>query len=147
MYFRLFALTFFIIPGLCLGAPGRSPAVEDFVGIELDQTSPTPVGNQALYNLEQDVGKIAIVKTEVTVPKQSSDKILSLDNTYWNISNILGFIIILSLPLISWAMVLNHLRNKASEKSAPNIQVLANYKKERELLQNQKKDNQNKKAS
>lgn len=116
-------------------AQGRKPAVEDFVGIEVDQPQVLPQGTESLYNLEQDLNKLEARKTNPTkqappaeiVPKQPL-----------NISTVFGISIIFGLPLVVWFLVMSHFKKKASLESASNIEVLEKYRKERERKSEEK---------
>ncbi len=122
--------------GLCLlffsavsFAQGRKPAVEDFVGIEIEEAQVTPQGTESLYNLEADLNKLEekkknppaeMAKTQGPAPKP------------WSSAVLFGISLIVGLPLIMWMMVMSHLKKKASVESASNIEVLEKYRKERE---------------
>ena len=127
MLFRAFVLISLAISMTCF-AQGRKPAVEDFVGIEVEQDQVAPQGTESLYNLEQDLNKIndqkkpALTKVEPTL--NSSSK--------WTATNYISLAFILLLPLGIWFMIMNHLKRKASVESASNIEVLEKYRKERE---------------
>jgi hypothetical protein len=108
-------------------AQGRKPAVEDFVGIEVEQDQVAPQGTESLYNLEQDLNKIHEQKDKpaptIAAPAASSG---------WSVTNMVSLAFILGLPVMIWLMIMNHLKRKASVESASNIEVLEKYRKERE---------------
>ena len=122
--------------GLCLllfsaasFAQGRKPAVEDFVGIEIEETQVTPQGTESLYNLEADMNRLeekkknppAKIQAETIAPAKP-----------WSKSTLFGISLVVGLPLLLWLMVMSHLKKKASVESASNIEVLEKYRKERE---------------
>lgn len=108
-------------------AQNRSPAVEDFVGIEVEHPESTPQGTEPLFNFEQDLTKHA--------NNQNRPENLSTTKTpkAWSIFSIIGVTLGLGLPIIIWLMLMGHLRKQASIESASNIEVLEKYRKEREL--------------
>lgn len=101
----------------------RGPAVEDFVGIEMEETSANLHGAELLYNLEQDVNLIAGAQD---TPTQTSQGIQAKP---WTASAIFALITLLGLPLLSWSFALNYFRKKAQFESAANIEILENYRK------------------
>lgn len=129
MHFRLLALTLLLLSGVSL-ANGRSPAVEDFVGIEVDQPHAVPHGAESLFNLEKDIQHIeqAHGKDQLHSPQFNQS-----NNSPVGISSLLAIILILALPAFSLLLVMHHLKQKASKESASNIEVLENYRREREL--------------
>ena len=141
MHFRLFAITLILFSTFAM-ANGRSPAVEDFVGIEMDHGEAAPQGHEALVNLEQEIGKIETVRKDqplTSLPARTPDAIP------WGPTAWIGIFFVLGLPIVSWMMVMNHLREKATRESASNIEVLEKYRKERELAK--KQDEKIRKAS
>lgn len=116
-------------------AQGRKPAVEDFVGIEVDQEQLAPQGTESLFNLEQDIQKFETKKPEAKVSEASRTPM------EWSFKAIAGIVMALSLPLFIWFVAMNRLKKKASVESASNIEVLEKYRKEREkkLAENIKK--------
>jgi hypothetical protein len=125
----------FRILGFCLiltttlsHAQGRKPAVEDFVGIEIEEAYATPHGTESLFNLEQDINKINEQKSR----SKSSEAPLFAQSQGEGFSSIFGISLVLGLPLMIWFMLMSHLKKKASLESASNIEVLEKYRKERE---------------
>jgi hypothetical protein len=55
------------------------------------------------------------------------------------------FLLTLSLPIVSWLLVLNHLKAKAYRENVNNVQTLSNYKIKQEEKNNS--ENNYKKAS
>ncbi len=137
MIFQVFFLVFGFILN-CGAAPGRAPAVEPFMEIEVQQKTERSLGNEVLFNLEQNS-----TNNKTTRSVSPSDTQINLFTT-WNFSTALGLIIILGLPLLSWFLVMNHLREKAQEQSASNIQILSKYREEKEQSLNVKKEEKRK---
>lgn len=145
MHFRLLGLIILLSSTFAIAAPGRAPAVEDFVGIEVEQVEATPKMNENLYNLEQDVVKIETARSAGPVEVASKTKMEAQVSPSWSLGSVLGMAVILVLPLVSWIFMMNHLRNKASAETASNIEVLAKYRQEREQVRG--KDEEIKKVS
>jgi hypothetical protein len=129
MCFRL--LTFAILI-LSFQTLARSPAVEDFVGIEVEQIEATPHGSETLFNLEQDLQKIEIVRQNGPI-EVATPPLKAAPAEPMSAGAIFGIALILGLPLISWLLVMNHLRQKATIENASNIEILEKYRKQREL--------------
>jgi len=127
MTFRSLALFLVVYSGISF-AEGRKPAVEDFVGIEIEESKVAPQGTESLYNLEQDLDQIQSRRNK---PAQIRTKISEADKD-WSVTTIFGISLILGLPLITWYLVMSHFKKKASIDSASNIAVLEKYRKERE---------------
>lgn len=127
MAFRVLGLSL-ILMSVTAFANGRKPAVEDFVGIEVEHTEATPTGSEVLFNLENDLNQIEAKRTQapskIQSPKQESSE--------WSLTTILSISFFVSLPVLIWLMMVNHLKRKASVESASNIEVLEKYRKERE---------------
>lgn len=147
MRFPAFILTVCLISGLAYAGPGRSPAVEDFVGIEVaEPEGALPQGKESLFNLEQDMQQLEKIEAEAYVTARPTPKVHSMseEKFEWNPTNITAAIILSLLPLLSWYTAVSHLRRKASVESASNIEVLEKYRREREA---RKKQEDYKKAS
>lgn len=138
MHFRSLTIALLVLSNISWGAPGRAPAVEDFVGIEVEQVEAVPHGDENLFNLEQDVKKIDTARQGASVDVTAPAAIAATESIPWSLSKIMGILVILALPLVSWLHVLNHMRKKASVESASNIEVLEKYRQEREQSKNQK---------
>jgi hypothetical protein len=127
MFFRSLGLCLLLISTFSF-AQGRKPAVEDFVGIEVEEALVTPQGTESLYNLEQDLNRIeAKNKPKIQAPSEVNPA-----ETNYGPSAIFGFSMVLGLPLVIWFLMMGHLKRKASAESASNIEVLEKYRKERE---------------
>lgn len=127
MLFRSLALCLALYSSVSF-AQGRKPAVEDFVGIEVEETKVTPTGTESLYNLQQDINRIEAEKSRqskrVDVVKETP--------VSFSPSVLFGISLALFLPMIMWFMVMAHLKKKASLENASNIEVLEKYRRERE---------------
>ena len=142
MVFRTLILAGILLSSSVWGV-GRKPAVEDFVGIDMEHHEPTPQGTDSLENLGKDIQTIhaeayTVRKTPKTLESSSSIP-------EWNLGNIMALVLILGLPLFSWLLVMNKMRKRASVESASNVEVLERYRRERE--QSRKKENGGRKAS
>ena len=126
MPFPMMLIGFFLYSTLIF-SQDRRPAVEDFVGIELEESKVTPHGDETLFNLEQDVGKIKYSNKRKNPigPETPRNKIIDP-------LTFLGIAITLGLPFIVWFMVMSHLRKKAHYENANNIEILEKYRKDRE---------------
>lgn len=117
----------FVLYSSLIFSQDRRPAVEDFVGIEIEESKVTPYGDETLFNLEQDVGKIQSPnRKKASLGNFSSQKKVIDPLTF------LGISITLGLPFMVWFMVMSHLRKKAHRENANNIEILENYRKNRE---------------
>ena len=143
MHFRTFIILSLLLSSQVWGAVGRKPAVEDFVGIEMDHPESTPQGTDSLVNLEKEIQTISAEAYTVKNPKKS----IQTESTTitWSVTNTMAIILILGLPLFSWLFVMNRLRKRAGAESASNVEVLEKYRRERE--QSRKKEDISKKAS
>lgn len=128
----------------------RGPAVEDFVGIEVEGPEKDPQGTEALFNFEKDMRdfKETPIETQAvvnTTPEKMliTNAITPSESYPMNSSTLMGIVFILSLPMVSWAMVMTHMRRKAGAASANNIAILDQYRKNRK----QTKSDDIKKAS
>lgn len=127
MMFRSLAV-FFVLFSMGSYAQGRGPAVEDFVGIEVEETKATPHGTESLYNLQQDIQRIEEQKT-----KPVKREVVSQETPFTlSPSVVFGVSLAFGLPMIVWFLIMAHLKKKASLENASNIEVLEKYRKERE---------------
>lgn len=145
MRFPTLVLVFLTLPTFALAAgPGRAPAVEDFIGIEVEHPEVSPQGQGALYNLEQDLQELEQVEAKAYYPEAETPKIHQTDApsqfTQWTAVNMFAWSIVLLLPLLSWYGALSHLRRKASLESASNIEVLEKYRRQRELARKKEEE-------
>lgn len=142
MFFRTLGLCLLFV-SVAAYAQGRKPAVEDFVGIEIDQPEVTPQGTEPLFNLEQDLSKHVVAKAAEPNAKTNSSS--HQIRSEMSLTSVIGLTLAVGLPLIMWFMILSHMRKRASVESASNIEVLENYRKTRE--QNRKSEDSIKKVS
>lgn len=143
MHFRTLIIVGLLVSGMSW-AQGRKPAVEDFVGIEIEHPESTPQASESLVNLEKDIQTIhAEAYTSVkTKPAKFSEPEASAP---WSVTNTMAIVMLMGLPFMTWLMVMNRLRKKATAESASNVEVLEKYRKERELAK--KKEESIRKAS
>lgn len=144
MQFRTFVMALFILPTLAFAGPGRSPAVEDFIGIEIEHPDTSPQGKDSLYNLEQDIQKLEKVEAKAYQPQTATPPEHQIQPapsfTQWSAVNVFAWTLLLGLPLMSWYMAVTHLKRKASLESASNIEVLEKYRRERELARKKEEE-------
>ena len=128
MPFRIMFFVLFLFSSVVFAfAQDRKPAVEDFVGIDIEESKVTPYGDESLFNLEQDVGKIQFSKKNKTPVRSDISRKKIIDPiTFFGISFALG------LPFMVWFMMMSHLRKKAHFDNASNIEILEKYRKTRE---------------
>jgi hypothetical protein len=114
-------------------ANGRGPAVEDFVGVEMETPESTPQGTEGLFNFQKDMSAYQEGKTTQKngVVKNSADPASP--------GQAMGIAVILFLPLLTVFLVMQRLRQRAKLESAANIEVLENYRREREKKQDELK--------
>jgi hypothetical protein len=129
MYFRTLGLILLMVSQLSF-ARGRGPAVEDFVGIEVEHPEGTPQGTEGLFNFENDIHKFEKVKSQFnqTVKPQVTSQAEGPSDT----ATTVVIFFVLGLPGIIWFLMMHHLRQKAHLESASNIAVLETYRKNRQ---------------
>ena len=128
MSFRTLGFIFLIITQLAF-AQGRKPAVEDFVGIEVDQPEGTPQGTEGLFNFEKDIDKFEHTKDSPTGVAQVVNT-KTQDPSDLTTALVIAFM--LGLPGMIWFFMMSNLRKKAKIESASNIEVLEKYRRERQ---------------
>lgn len=133
MQFRALGFLFLLISTFSYGQ-GRAPAVEDFVGIEVEHPEQTPPGTEALFNFEKDMTRYEEAQAEAKLKPEGTGQpaIQQTAAPESNLAVTFGIAFVLGLPLVSWLLVMNHLRKKATEASATNIRVFEDYKRERQ---------------
>lgn len=129
MYFRTLGIMLLLVTQVTF-AQGRKPAVEDFVGIEVDHPEGTPQGTESLFNFEKQISKFDPEKVAADKPTISEATAQSAGPSALTAGLTIAFI--LGLPGIIWFMMMNHLRQKAHVESASNIEVLEKYRRERQ---------------
>lgn len=127
MIFRSLAVCLVLISAASF-AQGRKPAVEDFVGIEVEEADVTPQGTESLYNLQQDISKIEAQKNAPPKPAQ----VVKAPEETVSSKFIAGIIFAIGLPMTVLFLIMAHMKKKASMEVASNIEVLEKYRKERE---------------
>ncbi len=140
MNLRVLGLTLLLGSTTAL-AVDRKPAVEDFVGIEVNEPAATPQGTEPLFNLEHDLNKMNEAQVRASHKKAP---VFRPEAPSMGVSGYLVVVAILGMPMVSSFLILNHLRQKAKAESHSNIEVLEKYRKQKELAR--AKDEQ-KKAS
>lgn len=144
MQFRSFIIIGLLLSSVAWGVD-RRPAVEDFVGIEVDHPESTPQGTDSLVNLEKDIQTIhAEAYTVKHAPKKTSFE-ANNETSSWGVVNSMALILFIGLPLFSWLFIMNRLRKRASVESASNVEVLEKYRREREM--SRKREEAERKAS
>ncbi len=107
------------------GAHARGPAVEDFVGIDIEEQDSTPAGTHALFNFEQELTDVKPnqAPTQAVISKTELKASTPVSETGpW--AQWFGIIVILSLPVVTWSLTMKHL-NKHTEEALPdNVTVL-----------------------
>ncbi len=137
MYFRALGFTLLVLTQVSF-AQGRKPAVEDFVGIEVDHPEATPQGTEVLFNFEKDMDKFEDKKGQ---PLNSAKTDTSIQNEKPNtLTTVFAVSFILGLPALIWFLMMNHLRAKAKVEGASNIEVLENYRRQREEAKKAQED-------
>jgi hypothetical protein len=129
MMFRCLALLILTF-SLSSFAVGRKPAVEDFVGIEIDHPETTPQGTEGLFNFEKDMSKFSEEKPEKSQASLRQNVPQAIN---WSLSKIFAIVLAVGFPAMIWFVAINNLRKKANVQNAGNIEVLEKYRKEREL--------------
>lgn len=120
-------------------AYSRGPAVEDFVGIEVEHPEGTPQGTEGLFNFEKDIKgfketdqKKSKSITEKTPPNQSAN--------HEGFSPWAVLALILGLPALVYMMMMNHLKKKAYTESTTNIEVLEKFRRQKEEAKKNQED-------
>lgn len=111
-------------------ARGRGPAVEDFVGIEVEHPEGTPQGTEGLFNFETEINKFE--KTKSKFDQTVKPQVTSQAEGPSDSATTVAIVFVLSLPGIIWFLMMHHLRQKAHIESASNIAVLETYRKNRQ---------------
>ena len=129
MYFRTLGFMILIVTQVSF-AYARRPAVEDFVGIDVDHPEGTPQGTEGLFNFEKDINKFEIkeVKTIKAAPAITTRNAQGPGP----LATALTILFVIGLPGFTWFMMMNHLRQKAHAESASNIEVLEKYRREKQ---------------
>ena len=134
-YFHILALALMMVIQVDF-AQARKPAVEDFVGIEVDHPENAPQGTEGLFNFEKDIHKFQNKQVPLADSKKTFQSATPNPNTLLMVTVALIF----SLPAIIWMMMMHNLRQKAHAESASNIEVLEKYRKDREEARKAQED-------
>lgn len=115
----------FVLSALTLStASSRGPAVEDFVGVEIEQPDLTPAGTHALFNFEQELteaktepstAQAMITKTPLRAAAPASE------TSPW--AQWFGIIVILALPVVTWSLTMRHLNQRTEEVLPDNVAI------------------------
>src|SRR5690606_28999257 len=127
MVFRTLGIGLLLISTLSY-AQGRKPAVEDVVGIEIEEAHVVPHVSEVLFNLEQDLNRIDDQKMKIVEVPETT---ISQEEKGSALSSVMGISIVMGLPLIIWFLLMGHLKKKASAESVSNLEVLEKYRRER----------------
>jgi hypothetical protein len=148
MRFQATAIIFLLFTTLAQ-AQGRKPAVEDFMGVEIEEVAFAPAGTEALFNFEKEVQNLVQEEGQPSPRQQQpGQQFAEAPAQAWSTSTMMGIIVLLGLPFLTWLLIMNHLRQKATQETASNIEILEKYRKERELVRKaQAEQAQDKKAS
>jgi hypothetical protein len=139
MIFRILILALMLTSSLSFAS--RAPAVEDFVGIEVEHPKDIPQGTEGLFNFEKEIVEFDTLKS---VPQKTSKAAQNITHSeVKSLPGYMGIIFILVLPLLTFLLMMSHLRRKAEAESEANIEVLEKYRKARE----EKKRHDHNKAS
>lgn len=136
MYLRTLGFMFLLATQMAF-AQGRGPAVEDFVGVEVEETQGVPQGTESLFNFEKDINKLEVEKKPA-----SKQQVPALVETAapGTATAAMAMLFILGLPAMIWFMMMNHLRQKAHQEGASNIEVLEKYRRERQETKKSQED-------
>lgn len=138
MSFRILGLILLVACQLSF-AQGRGPAVEDFVGIEVEHPEATPQGTESLFNFEKDMTKFEQDKGK-QLDASKKPTALSQQQGPGSFTTTIAIAFLITLPLIIWFLMMNHLRSKAAVESASNIEVLEKYRRQREEAKKNQED-------
>lgn len=138
MSFRTLGFILLVASQLCF-AQGRGPAVEDFVGIEVEHPEATPQGTESLFNFEKDMTKFEQNKGKQLDASKESPA-LSKEQGPGTFTTTIAIAFLIALPLMIWFLMMNHLRSKAAVESASNIEVLEKYRRQREEAKKAQED-------
>lgn len=128
MYLQTLGFMFLLVSQMTF-AQGRGPAVEDFVGVEVEETQGVPQGTESLFNFEKDIKKLEVEKKPVVTQQAGA----SIETAAPGMATAaMAILFIIGLPAMIWFMMMNHLRQKAHQEGASNIEVLEKYRRERQ---------------
>ncbi len=141
MRFHILALILIIFSQVSL-ARGRGPAVEDFVGIDIEHPESTPQGTENLFNFEKDINKFQEDKNKNQTNQISSQTTSSNSpDLLWYV----GIFTLFSLPAVMSLLMMHQMKKKAKAESQNNIKVLEDFRRQKQ--ESKKSDEEVKKAS
>jgi hypothetical protein len=127
VYFQVLTLAVLVLLQV-QPAFSRGPAVEDFVGIEVDHPEQTPQGTEGLFNFEKEITQYE-TKKNTSAQTATSPTSASSDSKM-----MITFTLILLLPMMIWGLFMYKLKHRAKVESVSNIETLEKYRTEREKL-------------
>jgi hypothetical protein len=110
-------------------AIARSPAVEDFVGIEVEETKVIPDGSEVFFNLEKDVKNIS----ENSLPQPKG--ITTSQKESRDIQILVLFLAVLSLPAFLWWQMMAKLKKNLSLIEKENVHDLKSFRDQKDKNQ------------
>ena len=141
MRFQTLAL-FMILFSQFSYSQGRKPAVEDFVGIEVEHPEAAPQGTENLFNFEKDMDQY---QNAINSPEQRISSAPQSSSNTNEFFRYLGVFLLLSLPAVLSLLVMKRMKNKAREENLGNIKVLEEFR--RQKTESKKPDEDIRKAS
>src|SRR3954470_19143346 len=105
MVFRTLILLLILMASITVSF-ARGPAVEDFVGIEVDHPEQTPQGTEGLFNFEKDIQKFEIKTTSPAISKAKMGVAYGEPKPV-NWFTITAILVVLGLPFVTWMLVMN----------------------------------------
>ena len=129
---------------LTLTVEARKPAVEDFVGIESTTPDIIPSGTEAMFNFNKEVTAYAkdgpsqpVVRYMKEQPKMESPTASTGSFSLW-----FGIGFVLALPMITWAVMSQHLKARDAVRPAATATVtdLASRRAEKQAQTSSKPD-------
>jgi hypothetical protein len=123
-------------------AQGRKPAVEDFVGIEVEHPESAPQGTENLFNFEKDMDQY---QNTVTSPEQKISSTPKSTNNTNEFFRYIGVVLLLALPAVLSLLVMKRMKSKAREENEGNLKVLEEFR--RQKTESKKSDEDIRKAS
>ncbi len=117
----------------------RGPAVEDFVGIEIDHPEGTPQGTEGLFNFEKDIKEFKETDQKAN-NSRTSKPALNPSTEQAGFSPWAALALLLGMPALVYLMMMNHLKKKAYTESATNIGVLEKFRRQKEEAKKNQED-------
>ena len=116
----------------------RSPAVEEFIGIDVIEGENDTTQNKApLFNLERDIAETGFSP----FANQNQRSSISWEQDDFFSSNMSALILfMLALPVIIWLSFIIYLRIKSEEQRNSQLTSLEDYRKKREEQRQERED-------